>query len=822
MRRYLWHLLTDRRGIALVTVLALMGVLSLLAASYTLSIRADTALRGGTARERTGFYAAEAGLNNAMAEVKEYFEAYSAPGSYQRTITVGTGSHERDTTYSVAPVAGRTPGPPMLIPMGRPFAGLYAIPSDYVVTSTAKNQIGDQEATVGAQFTVNSVPVFQFLAFFKDALEIAPGPSMTLSGRIHTNSDLYLNGQHPYTVVRIGDRRSPPNAPPDNPFIQISAAGDIYRGPHSAQPCSGTVWIDKQEDSVTPTPDFDPLALPCTGGATKMVSKVTLANYLGSMRARENPLLIPNVDVFERGGSGGAGGVFWQKADLRLVLNLQAERVQNFCGDPTPNAGGGNGLFAIEVQEADGSRNVSKTDALWQFMCERRGAIFYTDLPKNPPTSWPLTTIDPSNSGSNRDPSNPHNYAPHFGSAASVYRRVGEDTNGDGTVDSNGDAVVASNDLNFDVCPVWVGPAGTIGPRPAWRPDFCNQKFGSWSGAGNNNIFAQRNDVKNLLSTSWFADNDYRRGGFYSRRENKWVMMLNVNIRALIDWNETNGTPLFDPADATDGGLVFFLSVQADDSTTTPPPTARRYGVRVFDSANLNTQGGTFPRPLSADPTGLSLASDQSIYVLGNYNYYPAMTLATKIPAAIMGDSVNVLSLGWEVPVIRTPNGEPERQYNNDRKSGGTLSVSRLVPPSDRYYNYVGGIGTLQCAVATCTSLTTGNPMGINAAFISGMDTPVAGQSNGGLHNFPRFHEDWSFRPDGQAALNYRGSFVSLGAPVYATGPWGGAGENPYNIYNAPIRNWDYDASFNDNRLLPPLTPMVNLLQQQMFTRFYQ
>ena len=88
MRRYLRNLVVNRRGIALVTILALMGVLSILAATYTLAIRADTALRGGAARERTSFYAAEAGLNNAMGEVHEYFENYTAPGNYSNTILV--------------------------------------------------------------------------------------------------------------------------------------------------------------------------------------------------------------------------------------------------------------------------------------------------------------------------------------------------------------------------------------------------------------------------------------------------------------------------------------------------------------------------------------------------------------------------------------------------------------------------------------------------------------------------------------------------------------------------------------------------------------
>src|SRR4029453_17566556 len=103
------------------------------AATYTLTIRADTALRGGAARERTGFYSPEAGLNNAMGEVHEYFENYTAPGIYSNTIAVNAGAHARVVTYSVNEVPGHNPGPPTQIAVGQPFAGLNTIPYDYTV-----------------------------------------------------------------------------------------------------------------------------------------------------------------------------------------------------------------------------------------------------------------------------------------------------------------------------------------------------------------------------------------------------------------------------------------------------------------------------------------------------------------------------------------------------------------------------------------------------------------------------------------------------------------------------------------------------------------
>ena len=75
-------------------------------------------------------------------------------------------------------------------------------------------------------------------------------------------------------------------------------------------------------------------------------------------------------------------------------------------------------------------------------------------------------------------------------------------------------------------------------------------------------------------------------------------------------------------------------------------------------------------------------------------------------------------------------------------------------------------------------------------AFLAGVDRTTPGTYNGGLENYPRFHEDW-----GGLTLAYRGSFVSLGTPRHNTGPWCGTGAG-CNIYNPPARNWDYDTDF--------------------------
>ena len=158
--------------------------------------------------------------------------------------------------------------------------------------------------------------------------------------------------------------------------------------------------------------------------------------------------------------------------------------------------------------------------------------------------------------------------------------------------------------------------------------------------------------------------------------------------------------------------------------------------------------------------------TNQAIYIQGDFN------TIDKKPAAFLADSLNVLSNDW-----------------NDADSTLTLG-SRLA------------------------ASTT-----INAAFLSGTDTTGgvegaagqdSGQYNGGLENYPRFHEDWSGR-----TLRYRGSFVSLNEPRHVNGPW--VYGDPY--YEAPNRDWDYDTDFDDAANLPPLTPRFTYIRQDLLQR---
>lgn len=246
----------------------------------------------------------------------------------------------------------------------------------------------------------------------------------------------------------------------------------------------------------------------------------------------------------------------------------------------------------------------------------------------------------------------------------------------------------------------------------------------------------------------------------YNFREGKWIRLLDVRMRELLNClHNTNWFGTFKRLDdQTQGGLVFHFTVKGPDSALTPNP----YGVRVSDGSQLQASASGAPLV-----KGLTVVSDQAIYVRGDYN------ADAKIPSAIMADSLNILSNNWL-----------------DTNSNKADVNSRIA------------------------SNTT-----INAAFLGGSDTTggiegAGGQNSyysGGFENFPRFHENWSGR-----TLLYRGSFVSLARPLHATGRW------TSQSYSAPIRDWNYDTSFNDAANLPPITPRFVFLKQELFMRDFE
>jgi len=98
---------------------------------------------------------------------------------------------------------------------------------------------------------------------------------------------------------------------------------------------------------------------------------------------------------------------------------------------------------------------------------------------------------------------------------------------------------------------------------------------------------------------------------------------------------------------------------------------------------------------------------------------------------------------------------------------------------------------------------------GPDAGNWSAVSTDNESRLNGGMHNFPRFLEDWNGR------FNLVGSLIPLYHSTQALGQYNASGAA--TIYGAPERNWAFDSTFRRPDRLPPGTPQFQYLEPTAF-----
>ncbi len=251
-------------------------------------------------------------------------------------------------------------------------------------------------------------------------------------------------------------------------------------------------------------------------------------------------------------------------------------------------------------------------------------------------------------------------------------------------------------------------------------------------------------------------------------------LMLEVDVRALLNCMHNNSPNIWGDSPSTEdrlddssgGGIVWYFTVlgpfAADPSSG--------YGVRLRNGWRLTSTIGGAP-----DIRGLTVVTDQAFFVEGNYNI-DDMVLNTWRPAAVLADAINILSENYR------------NQQANHTNVGMTAATPTIVQAA-----FLGGTHTTGGAEGSAAQNCGGNPC-----------------YNGGLENYPIFHENWT-----NQELRYRGSFVSLKRPEHSNGAWTGTGI----YYNPPIRTWGYETRFNNVTNLPPLSPRFVYLLQERFVR---
>jgi len=231
-----------------------------------------------------------------------------------------------------------------------------------------------------------------------------------------------------------------------------------------------------------------------------------------------------------------------------------------------------------------------------------------------------------------------------------------------------------------------------------------------------------------------------------------------------------------DPTFCTSQGNAWpgAVYVQNEDARENPPVFFRR-ALKIVDGQTLNLGTscyGASPNP----PCGLTIAAENPAYIQGDFNAPNNGTWSgSSVAASVSADAVTLLSDSW-----------------ND--------VNSFITP----YDY-----TSRPATQTAYRVAIIGGKGIPFPQPSGQ--PEDYGTDGGLHNFLRFLENW-----GGVNCYYKGSLVSFyynrqGIGLYKTNN---------TVYNPPNRQYSFDTNFTQGpQWLPPLTPVLRTINTIGFSQ---
>jgi hypothetical protein len=198
------------KGIALVTTLIILLLLSAMIVGISWLVLDDQKLGGNNSDRQRAFYGAEAGMESLTASLQNLFDANYAPDKTAinnllttpgppsnipgvQYIAAGSSSPGSGYQISFTPSPGNANIPSSsfsTIPSGT-YAGLVGLMTPYTLTVTARTTPGSEVKLQRLTQTVG-IPVFQFGFFSQTDLAFFAGPNINFGGRVHTNGNLWL------------------------------------------------------------------------------------------------------------------------------------------------------------------------------------------------------------------------------------------------------------------------------------------------------------------------------------------------------------------------------------------------------------------------------------------------------------------------------------------------------------------------------------------------------------------------------------------------------------------------------------------------------
>lgn len=255
-------------GIALITTLLLLMLMSAMVVGFILLVTEGQRLSGMNNDQSKAFYGAESGMEKLTADLGRLFVATYAPTGAQvnnlmltpPALSTVNGVNYVDaqgvSSYLITFPADNNGNPKSQFAQinsgSSPYQGMTALETTYTLTVGARTTTGGEVKLQRTTQTVG-IPLFQFGIFSETDLDFFPGPNFNFGGRVHTNGNLFMDSggpagatptqtttnqlwlSNPVTAVKDIFRDCLENTNPENAGAQHPGSVEITKGGGSFQ-----------------------------------------------------------------------------------------------------------------------------------------------------------------------------------------------------------------------------------------------------------------------------------------------------------------------------------------------------------------------------------------------------------------------------------------------------------------------------------------------------------------------------------------------------------------------------------------------------------
>ena len=350
-------------GIALLTTLLLLFLMSSLLVGFSVLLYSNQKLAGSNDQQVRAFYAAEAGMEQLTAGLGNLFDQTYSPSISQINALENTPPPLSGISYTkgdgtagylITPQAvdgNGNPAPTITTINAGTYQGMTAMATSYTLMVNARTTAG-QEVTLKRTTQTVGIPMFQFGIWSDTDMDFFPGPTFNFGGRTHTNGNLFLAGGSTLTlsdkvdaykdVIRyeLENGHATSSGYTGTVNITVSPGGSTYRSLGAGE---GSILAGLGTGSPTPNTNWPTISLGAApthyAGNLQNGQGSAAKQYAGSAKQLNLGIVTigggstQQIDLIRRSNSGESATItgerYFAQASLRVLLSDDPNDLMN-------------------------------------------------------------------------------------------------------------------------------------------------------------------------------------------------------------------------------------------------------------------------------------------------------------------------------------------------------------------------------------------------------------------------------------------------------------------------------------------------------------